>query len=188
MQTLRVLLITYLHHPRVHNPYPLVHCLKTPAKTVPPTPGTALQQKIEAELEKSLGDSLNIHLQQQTGSFQASMLEAFQSLREELTSKKQVEVDQTSTSKPETSQAAVNLDPPPPSQPRGASNLDQMEVGYGTALPPHLGADHHMTSDQPSSPAEEPSKKASVRPKTHSYSHKRHVVDPKCQLSYQRRL
>ena len=43
--------------------------LKTPAKTVPPTPGTALQQKIEAKLEKSLGDSLNIHLQQQMGSF-----------------------------------------------------------------------------------------------------------------------
>ena len=34
-----------------------------------------------------------------------------------------------------------------------------------------------MTSDQPSSPAQEPSKKASVRPKTHS--HKRHVVDPR---------
>ena len=29
--------------------------LKTPAKTVPPTPGTALQQKIESKLEKSLG-------------------------------------------------------------------------------------------------------------------------------------
>ena len=50
--------------------------LKTPAKTVPPTPGTALQQKIETNLEKSL----NIHLQHQMGSFQASMLEAFQSL------------------------------------------------------------------------------------------------------------
>ena len=38
------------------------------------------------------------------------MLEAFQSLREELTSKKQVEVDQTSTSKPETSHPLrVNL-------------------------------------------------------------------------------
>ena len=54
--------------------------IKTPAKTIPPTPGTALLQKIEANLEKSLGDSLNIHLQQQMGSFQASMLEAFQSL------------------------------------------------------------------------------------------------------------
>ena len=55
--------------------------LKTPAKTVPPTPGTALQQKIESKLEKSLGNTLNIHLQQQMGSFQASMLEAFKSLR-----------------------------------------------------------------------------------------------------------
>ena len=43
--------------------------LKTPAKTVSPTPSTALQQKIEANLEKSLGNSLNIHLQQQMGSF-----------------------------------------------------------------------------------------------------------------------
>ena len=51
--------------------------LKTPAKSVPPTPGTALQQKIESKLEKSLGNTLNIHLQQQMGSFHASMLEAF---------------------------------------------------------------------------------------------------------------
>ena len=72
------------------------------------------------------------------------MLEAFQSLREELTSKKQVEVDQTLTPKPGTSQAAVNLDPPPPSQPWAASNLDQMEVDYGPALPPHLGADQRL--------------------------------------------
>ena len=114
------------------------------------------------------------------GSFQASMLEAFQSLQDELTAKKQVKVDQTlaSASKPGPSQAAVNLDLPPPSQSRGASNLEQMEVDYGPVLPPYLSADHHMTSDQPSSPAEEPSKKASVRPKTHSHFYKRHVVDP----------
>ena len=54
--------------------------IKTTAKTVPPTPGTALQQKIESNLVKSLGNTLNIHLQQQMGSFQASLLEAFQSL------------------------------------------------------------------------------------------------------------
>ena len=54
--------------------------LKTPTKTVPPTPGTALQQKIESNVEKSLGNTLNLHLQQQMGLFQASMLEAFQSL------------------------------------------------------------------------------------------------------------
>ena len=96
--------------------------LKTPAKTVPPTPGTALQQKIESDLEKSLGNTLNIHLQQQMGSFQASMLEAFQSLQDELTTKKQAEVDQTSASasKPETSSSAVNLDLPPP-RPRTTS-------------------------------------------------------------------
>ena len=153
--------------------------LKTSAKTVPPTPGTALQQKIEANLEKSLVNSLNIHLQQQMGSFQASVLEAFQSLRDELTSKKQMEVDQTSASKPGTSQAAVNLDLPPPRQPRTTSNDDQMKVDYGPALPPHLGADHHMASDQPSSPTEEPSKKASVRPKKPSHSHRKHDVDPR---------
>ena len=141
--------------PRHPQPLPFSSLsLKTPAKTLPPTPSTDLQQKIEAKLEKSLHDSLNIHLQQQMGSFQAPMLEAFQSLRDGLTSKKQVEVDQTLTPKPGISQAAVNLDPPPTSQPRAASNLDQMEVDYGPALPPHLGADHHMTSDQPSSPAE----------------------------------
>ena len=97
--------------------------LKTPAKTVPPTPGTALQHQIEANLEKSMGNSLNIHLQQQIGSFQASLLEAFHSLRDELTSKKQVEVDQTSASasKPGPSQTPVNLDLP--LQPRTASNV-----------------------------------------------------------------
>ena len=90
--------------------------LKTLAKTVPPTPGTALQQKIESNLEKSLGNTLNIHLQQQMGSFEASMLEAFQSIRKELTTKKQTEVDQTSASasKPVSSTSAVNLDLPPP--------------------------------------------------------------------------
>ena len=88
----------FTSHPR---PQPLHFSslsIKTPAKTVPPTPGTALLQKIESNLEKSLGNTLNIHLQQQVGSFQASMLEAFQSLRDELTTKKQVEVDQTSAS------------------------------------------------------------------------------------------
>ena len=56
------------------------------------------------------------------------MLEAFQSLQDKLTSKKQVEMDQTSASKPGTSQTAVNLDLPPPRQPRANSNVEQMEV------------------------------------------------------------
>ena len=111
--------------------------IKTPAKTIPPTPGTALQQKIESNLEKSLGNTLNIHLQQQMGSFQASMLEAFQSLRDELTTKKQAEVDQTSASasKPGPSTSTVYLDPPPP-RPRTTLHVEEMEVDYGTALPP----------------------------------------------------
>ena len=48
--------------------------LETPAKTVPPTPGTALQQKLESKLEKSLGSQLDIQLDQKMGAFQASIL------------------------------------------------------------------------------------------------------------------
>ena len=50
--------------------------LKTPAKTVLPTPGTALQQKLETKLEKSLGSRLDIQLDQKMGAFQANILEA----------------------------------------------------------------------------------------------------------------
>ena len=101
------------------------------------------------------------------------MLEAFQSLRDKLTSKKQVEVDQTSASasKPGPFNSAVNLDLPPP-RPRPTSHVEEMEVDYDPALPPRLGADHHNALDQHSSPSEEPSKKASDRPKKHSHSHK----------------
>ena len=154
--------------------------IKTPAKNVPPTSGTALQQKTESNLEKSLGKTLDIHLQQQIGSFQASMLEAFQSFRDELTAKKQVEVNQTSASasKPGPSNSAVNLDLPPP-RPQ-TSHFEEMEENYGPALNPRLSADHHSASDQLSSPSEEPSKKASDRPKKHSY--KRHDVEPRSAL------
>ena len=151
--------------------------IKTPAKTVPPTPGTALQQKIESNLEKSLGNTLNIHLQQQMGSFQASMLEAFQSLRDELTTKKQAETS-ASASKPGPSTGAVHLDLPPP-RPRTTSHVEEMEVDYVPALPPCLGSDLHGASDQNSNASEEPSKKASDRPTKHSYSHKRHEVEPR---------
>ena len=151
--------------------------LKTPAKSVPPTPGTALQQKIEINLEKSLGNSLNIHLQQQMGSFQASMLEAF-SLREELTAKKETEVDQTSfpASKPGTSSTAVNLDLPPP---RHKANIqtEDMDVDYGPSLPPRLVLDPHDTSDQYVAPSELPPKKVSDKPKKHSHSRSRHVIE-----------
>ena len=59
--------------------------LKTP-QTVPPTPGTALQNKIESRLEKSLGSTFNIQLKQEVGVFQASMLEAMKSLRDKMLS------------------------------------------------------------------------------------------------------
>ena len=94
------------------------------------------------------------------------MLEAFQSLRDELTAKKQAEVDQTtaSASKPGPCTSAVNLDLPPP-RPRTTSHVKEIEVDHGPALPPRLGSDLHNASDQNSSPSEEPSKKASDRPK-----------------------
>ena len=57
--------------------------LKTPVKTVPPTPGTVLQQKLETKLEKSLGSRLDIQLDQKMGAFQANILEAMKSLRED---------------------------------------------------------------------------------------------------------
>ena len=149
--------------------------LKTPAKSVPPTPGTALQNKIQKNIEKSLGDSLNIHLQQQMGSFQASTLEAFQSLREELTTKKKPEVESSfPASKPGTSSDnAAHLDLPPP---RSSTNVqtEAMDVDYGPALPPRLVLNQD-TSDQYVAPSE-------VLPKEVSYSHKKHYhrqpVDP----------
>ena len=152
--------------------------LKTPAKTVPPTPGTALQQKIESNLEKSLDNTLNLHLQQKMGSFQASMLEAFQSLRDELSSKKQPEVVQTSASAFKPGTSVVNLDLPPP---RHSTNLptEDMDVDYGPALPPGLGSDHQNFSDQNSYASEVPSKKASDGHKRHSHSHRKHDIGPR---------
>ena len=55
-------------------------------QTVPPTPGTVLQNRIENKLEKSLGSQLNIQLQQQMGVFQALIMEAMQSPRDKIKS------------------------------------------------------------------------------------------------------
>ena len=83
--------------------------LKTPqTKTVTQTPGTALQNKIESKLEKSLGQHINIQLQQQMECFQSSMLEAMKSLRDEMQAMKkasEVEVDETFASVPKTGPA-----------------------------------------------------------------------------------
>ena len=87
------------------------------------------------------------------------MLEAFESLRDELTTKKQAEVDQTSASasKPgtSTSTSAVNLDLPPP-RPTTTSHTEEMDVDYGPALPPRLGSDFQNESDQNPNASEEP--------------------------------
>ena len=114
------------------------------------------------------------------GSFQASMLEAFQSLREELTAKKQTEVDQTSflASKPGTSsKTAVNLDLPPP---RPSTNIqtEAMDVDYGPALPPHLVLDQQDTSDQYVAPSELPPKEVSYSHQKQSHSRSRQEIDP----------
>ena len=95
------------------------------------------------------------------------MLEAFQSLREELTAKKQTEVDQTSfpASKPGTSSTAVNMDLPPP-RPRTNIQTEDMDVDYGPALPPRLVLDQHDTSDQYVATSELPPKKVSDKPKS----------------------
>ena len=89
--------------------------LKTPAKTVPP--GTALQQKLETKLEKSLGSQLDIQLDQKMGAFQANILEAMKSLREDFQKSLnktsfQVEVDQTSASASNPGPSNTRLDPP----------------------------------------------------------------------------
>ena len=139
--------------------------LKTPAKAVPPTPGTVLQNKIQRNLEKSLGDSLNIHIQQQMGSFQASMLEAFQSLREELAVKKSAEVDPSphASKAGPSSKPAAHLDLP---LPRSSTNTqsEAMDVDVGPALPPRLVL-NQTSSDQYVAPSE-------AIPKDSSYSHK----------------
>ena len=112
------------------------------------------------------------------GSFQASMLEAFQSLREELTAKKQTEVDQTSflASKPGTSTTAVNLDLPPP-RPRANIQTEDMDGDYGPALPARLVLDQHDTSDRYVAPSELPPKKVSDKPKKQSHSRSRHEIE-----------
>ena len=133
-----------------------------------------MQNKIQKNIEKSLGDSLNIQLQQQMGSFQASMLEVFQSLRDELTIKKKAEAESSlPTSNPGmSSNTAANLDLPPP---RSSTNIhtEAMDVDVGPALPPRLVLNPD-TSDQYVAPSE-------VRPKEVLYSQKqsyRQTVDP----------
>ena len=66
----------------------------------------------------------------------------------------------------------------PPLRPWPTSHVEEMEVDYGPTFPPRLGSDLHNASDQNSIPSEEPSNKASDRPKN-THSHKRHNVGPR---------
>ena len=124
------------------------------------------------------------------GVFQASLLEAMKSLRDEFQSfkktPKEVEVAQTSTSasKPGTNKQTENLDPTPPPRTQPSSYPDEaMEVDlYGPPLPPGLGDDHSMHesdlrhfSDQHSGQSEEPSWVVSVRPQKHADKRKHKV-------------
>ena len=101
--------------------------LRTPARTIPPTPGTALQQKVQANLEKSLSSRLDIQMDQKMGAFQASMLEAFNNLHEDFQKslQKQGEVDQTSSA---SKTNALSKDLTKPSQ--SSSVLKSTEVEY----------------------------------------------------------
>ena len=153
--------------------------LRTPARTIPPTPGTALQQKVQANLEKSLSSRFDIQMDQKMGAFQASMLEAFNNLHEDFQKslQKQGEVDQTSSSASKTN--APSKDLAKPSQPSSA--LESMGVEYGPELPPRLDSYSSRLEDdsgQVRSSGEEPSKVASTKPKKSTHSSRYHVVDP----------
>ena len=152
--------------------------LRTPARTVPPTPGTALQQKVQANLEKSLSSRIDIQMEQKMGAFQASMLEAFNNLREDFQKslQKQGEVDQTSSAS-KTNAPSKDLAKPS----KSSSAIESIEVEYGPELLPRLASYSSRLKDdsgQVRSSAEEPSKVASTKPKQSAHSSRYHVVDP----------
>ena len=165
--------------------------LRTP-QTVPPTPGTALQNKIESKLEKSLGNQFNIQLQQQMGVFQASMLQAMKSLREEMQSMKkasEAEVDKTSTS---ISKAGPSKLPDPTTQASEHSDAQAIDTDFcGPSPPPRftqsLQSDHGSKHsdlqsdnlDPQSEHSEQPKRMRSSRAKKHS-DKKKHKDRAKC--------
>ena len=116
--------------------------LRTP-QTVPPTPGTALQNKIESKLDKSLGNQFNIQLQQQVELFQASMLEAMKSLREEMQSMKKVSEAEVLSTSASTSKAGPSKqsDPIIKPNPRTSDHSDAQPIETdccGPSLPPRF--------------------------------------------------
>ena len=94
------------------------------------------------------------------------MLEAFQSLREELAVKKPAEVDPSphASKAGPSSNSAAHLDLPPPRSSTNAQS-EAMDVDVGPALPPRLVL-NQTSSDQYVAPSE-------AIPKDSSYSHKK---------------
>ena len=153
--------------------------LPTPARTVPPTPGMALQIVVQANLEKSLPSRFDIQMDQKMSAFQVSMLEAFNSLREDFQKslQKQGEVDQTSSSAHKPNASSKDLD----KASKSSSTIESMEVEYGPDLPPRLDSCTSHVEDawgQVRSSVEEPSKVASTSPKQSSHTSRHYVVDP----------
>ena len=119
--------------------------LKTP-QTVPPTPGTALQNKIESRLEKSLGSTFSIQLKEEMWVFQTSMLEAMKSLRDKMLSFKKTsesDVVKTSDSTQAGPKPGTSNQPDPiltrTSNPRTSNHSDVQSMDtehYGPPLPP----------------------------------------------------
>ena len=162
--------------------------LKTP-HNVPPSPCTALQNKIESRLEKSLGSSLNIQLKQEMGVFQASMLEAMKSLRDEMLSFQKAsgsDVVKTSDSAQARPLPGTSSQPDRPTQtsnptPSEHSDVQPMDLEpYGPPLPPK--SSHQPQSEHASKQSDvesEHSERRSdsdyyhVRPKHKKHSDKR---------------
>ena len=142
-----------------------------------------LQFKVQSNLEKTLGSGFDIQIDQKMGAFQASMLEAFNSLHEDfqksLQKSKQGEVDQTSSAhKPNPSSSSKNLDKPSKSS---GSAVESMEVEYGPDLPPRLDPYDSRVEDASGhvcSSTAEPSRVASTRPKQSSHTSRHYDVDP----------
>ena len=161
--------------------------LKTP-HTVPPTPGTALQNKIESTLEKSLGSSLNIQLKQEMGVFQASMLEAMKSLRDKMLSFQKASesgVVKTSDSAPAKPLPGNSSQPDPPTwtsipAPSEHSDVQPMDLEpYGPPLPPKSSQPQFEHASKHSDVESDHSERCSnseyyqIRPKYKKHSDKR---------------
>ena len=167
--------------------------LKTP-RTALPTPGTALQNKIEGRLEKSLGSSLNIQLKQEMGLFQASMLEAMKNLRDEMLSFHQKAsesgVDKTSDSAQAKAIPGTSTHPDPPSRTSNPtpsdlhsdhhSDVQPMDLEpYGPPLPPKSSQPQSKHASKHSDLGSDHSERCSdseyyqIRPKHKKHSDKR---------------